>query len=237
MKNSINNQLNELYFAYWSSFSKQLDAIVDSNDFNLKPTNPLLLKHCDPSSYENADIKIMIIGQETNDWEGIFYNDMGKIQSVYEDFYTGHYYAYRGYFRNHFNKFIRLLENKFPNKNLSCFWNNVIKIGCANEKGTPPTYIMDIEQKFFPVLEKEIEIIKPNVILFFSGYTYDQYIIERISDVKTNNLGSFQFEDLQQFKIKNVDYAFRTSHPQRLHFSGKVKYEAIYDKIISEIKF
>jgi hypothetical protein len=40
-----------------------------------EPTNPLLLNV--PSAYCSADYRVMIFGQETNDWWGIFPHDGG----------------------------------------------------------------------------------------------------------------------------------------------------------------
>lgn len=221
----------------WKKFSNELDKIVNNEEYGIKPTNPLLLSHQDCASYESADIRVMIVGQESNDWEGDFYNDMDKISAVYHDFYPGYKFAYRGFFKNHFNKFLGLLEQKFPDKKISCFWNNVVKVGKSNDKGTPPEYLLELEQKYFSVLKEEIEIVKPNVILFFSGHAYDKYILHHIPELIKEDIGCFNFDELQLFKIKNVDFAFRTPHPQRLHFKGKARYELIYNKIISEISF
>lgn len=235
MKKTINEQLENLYQLHWEEFSNELNKIVNNNEFKIKPSNPLLLKHAAPDYYENADLRVMIFGQENNDWEDVFYNKIDKISNIYQDFYQGFKYGYRGYFKNHFNKFLGLLEQKYPNKKISCFWNNVIKVGKAGEKGTPPEYILELEQKYFSVLKKEIEIVKPNIILFFSGHNYDKYIKHQIPDLKADNIDGFSSDELQLFKIQNVDFAFRISHPQRLHFSGKAKYEILYEKIISKI--
>jgi len=235
MKTTINTQLEDLYRSHWVKFSSELNKIVNSDEYGVKPTNPLLLKHPDIDSFESSDIRVMIIGQETNQWEGVFYNNFDDILNVYPGFYPGYKYGYKGYFKNHFNNFLELLEQKFPDKKISCFWNNVIKVGKANDKGAPPKYILELEQKYFSVLQDEINIIKPNVVLFYSGYSYDQYIEHQIPNLVKEDIAGFDSNILQLFKIKNVDFAFRTSHPQRLHFLGKAKYQMIYEEIISKI--
>lgn len=238
MKKSINQQLKELYVSKWGNFSNALIDIVEDENYNVKPTNPLLLKHNDCDSYENAEIRIMIIGQETNDWGGNFENDMDEITEIYTDFYSGYRFeAHRGFFKNHFNGFLKLLKDKYPEKRASYFWNNVIKVGKANDKNIPPEYILEIEQKYFCVLKEEIEIIKPNVILFYTGHAYDKYVLHHFPELIKEDISGFNSVDLQLFKIGNVDFAFRTPHPQGLHFQGKEKYNMIYDKIISEIIF
>ena len=68
MKKSINQKLNELYSSKWENLSNALNQIVKDENYVVKPTNPLLLKHRDCDAYEDAEIREMIIGQETNDW-------------------------------------------------------------------------------------------------------------------------------------------------------------------------
>ncbi|MFA5972085.1 MAG: hypothetical protein WC780_07020 [Lentimicrobiaceae bacterium] len=237
MEKSINVQLGDLYRSKWKAFSNELNKIVNKEEYGIKPTNPLLLNHRDSAFYESADIRVMIIGQETYDWEGVFYDDIDKILTVYPNFYHGYKYTYRGYFNNHFNQFLWLLEQKYLDKKISCLWNNVIKVGKSNDKGTPPEYILEIEQKYFKVLMEEIKIVKPNVILFYSGHAYDKYILHHIPELIKEEIEGFNFDELQLFKIENVDFAFRIPHPTTLHFMSKVSYDMIYEKIISEISF
>ncbi len=244
MEKSINQKLEELYDSKWKNFSNALINIINDENYDIKPTNPLLLKHKDCNEYESSEIRVMILGQETNDWgyyeDGCFSDEieMEKILDMYVDFYSGYKFEkHRGFFKNHFNNFLKLLKEKYPEKKTSCFWNNVIKVGKANDKNTPPEYILKLEQEHFSVLKKEIEIIKPNVILFYSGYSYDKYILHHFPELITEDIKGFTSIELQTFKIENVDFAFRTAHPQSLHFNGKERYKMIYDKIISEISF
>ena len=238
MTKSINQKLEELYDSKWENFSNALIKIVEDKNYIIKPTNPLLLKHRDCDSYENAEIRIMIIGQETNGWGGTFEDDIDDITNIYTDFYSGYKFEnHTGFFKNHFNNFLRLLKEKYPEKATSCFWNNVIKVGKHNEKNAPPDYILEIEHKYFSVLKEEIDIIKPNVILFFSGNGYDKYILHHFPELIKEDVIGFKPQDLQSFKIENVNFAFRIDHPTNLHYQGKENYNVVYNKIISEISF
>ena len=67
--------LQEIYNSKWNELSDGLNEILKDNSKENKPTNPLLL-YINEDDYKNADIKIMIFGQETNDWEGNFQNDI-----------------------------------------------------------------------------------------------------------------------------------------------------------------
>ena len=235
MKENINKQLENLYRLRWNKLAYELNNIISDDKYEIKPTNPLLLNHADPKSFELADIRVMIIGQENNDWEGPFYNNFEKILSIYPRFYQGYWYPHKGQFRNHYNHIVWLLENKFPDKKISFFWSNVIKVGKANEKGLPPEYILNIVKKDFSVLNEEIAIIKPNLILFLSGPYYDGHILDQLPNLEISNIEGFPTNVLASFKIDSVENSFRTYHPVNMNFLGKEKYNEIYNTVLSKL--
>lgn len=100
-------ELNKLYKQNWDKLSDELSNIVKS-DLKTKPTNPLLLRLKDDNSYLNADIKIMIFGQETNNWGNDFKNDIKFIKTIYNDFFnTNHCFVYGGQFWNGIKLFMK----------------------------------------------------------------------------------------------------------------------------------
>ncbi|WP_123956632.1 hypothetical protein [Chryseobacterium mucoviscidosis] len=112
----MNENLKKLYEDNWSIFSQKLIGIINDEGKENKPTNPLLL-FVDEKKYKNADIKIMIFGQETNDWEGDFQNNPNLSLETYNDFYNSNdCFGYAGQFWNGYNRFLTLLSNKYPNK-------------------------------------------------------------------------------------------------------------------------
>jgi hypothetical protein len=111
-----------------------------------EPTNLLLLDV--PSTYLAADYRVMIFGQETNDWCGIFPHDGGvnHMLNAYKEFYTGREcYSYGGQFWNGVAKLIDALKAQIqpPGGTMAVMWNNLIKIGKANAKGKPSAAILD----------------------------------------------------------------------------------------------
>lgn len=112
----MNEKLESLYKKNWHKFSKNLNEILKDNSKEKKPTNPLLL-YLDEEKYKNAEIKVMILGQETNDWEGDFQNNPNLSLKTYNDFYNSNdCYRYGGQFWNGYKRFITLLNIKFPTK-------------------------------------------------------------------------------------------------------------------------
>jgi ABC-type Fe3+-hydroxamate transport system substrate-binding protein len=85
-------------------------------------------------------------------------------------------------FTNHFNLIVNLLKEIFGDRSIGIFWSNVVKIGKANDKGLPPDYILDATMKEFNVLQEEIKLINPDIIIFLSGPNYDKYIIFKLKN-------------------------------------------------------
>lgn len=129
-----------------------------------------------------------------------------------------------------------MLKDKFKEKKLGFFWSNVVKIGKAYDKGLPPNYILDVLKTDFNVLQEEINIIEPDVIIFISGPDYVFYINEQIANVKTEAVDGFGIREFAQMKIPNVKFSFRTYHPQKMNFLGKEKYSEIYNTIVRKIE-
>lgn len=234
----MNDKLKQLYSDHWNVFSAKLNDIVCDNNYIIKPANPLLLSINDVQEYENADIRLMIIGQENNGWEGVFYNDIDKIQSVYKRFApNGQPFAYRDPFKKHFNLFTTLLKNKFPDKKVNWLWNNLIKVAKSKNKGTPPSYIINIETTHFKVLAEEIKITKPNIILFYTGPYYDKHINFHLPSNEKIQIEGYNKNELIKLNIENVNFAFRTYHPGYLNRIKSVRYNDIYKTILNNIKF
>ncbi len=235
MKN-INDQLKELYSKKWEKLSSELNEMVQSDDFEIKPGNPLILSLWNPNQYKTSDVKIMILGQENNGWEGIFNGNLESGLDVCSSFYRGEYYAHRGFFHNHFNLIVNLLKANFVNKKLGIVWSNVIKVGKANDKNIPPEYIVNSTLQNFNVLQDELDILTPDIILFLSGPDYDVYINKQIENVEFSSFKNYDRRKVSKVNIPNIPMAFRTYHPNSMHFLGKPEYTKIYSDIMHEIK-
>jgi len=233
---NINTRLKNLYLSKWYRFSLELKKIINSEKYKIKPANPLVLSHRNPNEFEKSNIKVMIFGQENNGWEGTFNGNLEHSLDTYSNFYGGGYYNYRGQFNNHFNLLVNLLKKHFGNKSIGLFWSNVIKVGKSDAKNKPPEYILNATINEFNVLEGEIEIIKPDIILFLSGPDYDNHIRSQINGLKIKNYKDYNPRQVVKFEIPNVKYAFRTYHPNKMNFLGKKYYNKIYSNLISELK-
>jgi len=234
----MNEKLIELYTQHWDNLSNGLNQIIADDKYKIKPANPLLISLTDVEKFESADIRVMIIGQENNGWEGIFSNNMNYLLSVYRDFapVSGEY-KHKGYFRDHFNLFTTMIKKKFENKKVSWIWNNLIKISKHKDIGVPPSYIYDIEKLNFKVLKEEIQIIKPNLILFYTGPYYDNYIKIHFPENTKESINGFKPNQLVKIHIDGINNVFRTYHPGYLNRLKNEGYSKIYNAIIDNSVF
>lgn len=230
----MNLALKKMYLENWDNLSNELKGILNDDTKEYKPTNPLLI--ClDEEKYKSSDIKIMIFGQETNDWGDDFNDDPDDTLNTYNDFFNSNAcYGYGGHFWNGLNRFLTLLNQKFPEKTIGSVWNNVIKVGnSGRNRNNPPEYIYNIEKTYFNVIESEIEILQPNIILFVSGPYYDAEIRNSLPDVSFGKLSdSFSERAIAKLKFKNLNNVYRTYHPNYLWRKGINNY---FDEIINDI--
>lgn len=207
----INDRLTDLYLSSLTGlkqFYSQADKL-GQDDY----TNPLLLKCTD--EYVNAQKKLLFIGQETNQW----YNDYGqkvktaeKIATMQENYW---YFVLDQSYNTLFWRFIWDVDQKVNAGACGYLWNNVIKIGRASGLGTPDYRLVQLEEQYFNILKKEIEILKPDAVIFLSGPDYDGYI--------KNRLGSFTIKEsfgkcFDRLQIPDLpEDTFRLYHPGYLN--------------------
>jgi len=174
----------------------------------------------------------MIFGQETNCWFEPC-DTIERLLKGYDDFFnSGECYSYSGHFWNGVNRFISTISNRFPVLKVSYIWNNIVKIGKSEGKGMPPDYIYKIERDFFPVIEDEIRILKPDFMLFLTGPNYDKIIRDNFGKLDFEPIIPYSARQIAKLNIGNIP-AIRTYHP---HFLWMNNIDNYFDAIIKEIK-
>ncbi|MDR2708550.1 MAG: hypothetical protein LBC07_01040 [Elusimicrobiota bacterium] len=252
--NKTNNQLIQLYEKYYPVLSEKIVKFNKSMDLQSKQkaANPLLLQVND--EYTNADLKIMIFGQEAVDWGGTELREIKKTNEMYFvpimqeknivnllcQFYGGFFlsgkcYKYTRGFWGQMKKIKNQLAEKMPHKKTAYLYNNVLKIS-KSEWGKPSREIIDIEKTQFNVIEKEIQIVKPDVLLFFSGPNYDGEIEltfknSNILKAEQSIVEPFKLREFRKFDIANMPPAFRTYHPNCRLKNKQRYYNTLVDKI------
>lgn len=207
---SINKQLEKIYKLNWEQLIKNGNDMIEQllinsgdyycsfNDIDTKeikknkklkniPANPLLLK-VNENDLENADVKVMIFGQETLGWHR-FGTPLSDQMNKYEKYYyntkkTNKFWSHGvDFFKKNLTKFY-----KEQDKTVVYLWNNISKMGRFQEKVGVPKNIRDLERKYFSsIIKEEVEIINPDIIIFLTG--------NRNSDIKFN-FENVEFEDI-----------------------------------------
>ena len=230
----MNEQLLSLYASKWDLLCAAMRPVLQDEALDVKPTCPLLLAVRDEEAFAAADIRVMVFGQETNSWYNEFHDGLSSIVGQYDGFFnSGECWGYGGQFWNGIRRFVDLLQAQYPNKTIRLVWNNVVKIGKHDDKGFPPDYIYEVEREHFSVIQAELDIIKPTLVLFLTGPNYDSVITDNFGPLAYDTIpGSFTERQLAKVLLPGVESAFRTYHPNYLWRNGiNAYFQAIIEQI------
>ncbi len=205
----VNKELSDAYFddVKNSSIEKayQLDSSL-SGIFLPKATQ----------SYCNSDRKIMIIGKETRSWNnsncGVkncrsVFNKDAIINSM--DVHERHLLKPSG--KSKFLQFYKEASKVNSLQKNSIIWSNLF---CASSKRRTPTrskHFDKVKELSKSILHSQIKILKPDVLFFVTGWTYDKHIKDFFPEYSESNV--IEKKALWSFKINALD-CIRTSHPQ-----------------------
>ena len=206
--------------------------------------------------YAKADIKIMFFGKEPNGWTRDEENNRTDISTIMDEygFFLDDRYEVRangGYFNqgssffkvgvNKIMEGMEMILNDYPNKRVSMIWNEISKLSTRKKNGGGPVnpFIHEIERKYFHVIPEEIKILKPDIVIFYTGpgeNSYYRYITEEGNftlNGEPEQLGSLDKYDVVKLPIKEVGLAYKTWHPARMN---KELREQVYGAILADIK-
>lgn len=202
--------LKEIYEKYWDSYVTNIRKKSD-----IEPANPFLIVV--PSDYQDKPHKVMICGQETQGWGNEFDHDpdsatINALLRIYAGFVNG------GGYNSPYWQFINKLKKHCPNVGFVC--NNIVKIGKKFGPGCDDK-INDLTLKYFPVIQEEISVLKPDIILFLTGPRYDWRIKKALGDFQTEQIKHINNFNQIIFKDTSLPKAYRCYHPRYLRQSGQ----------------
>jgi len=225
---NINEKLIELYNSNLSG----LQAIHDK--FDDQVDGPQMM-YCWEENYKNAEIKILFIGQEPNTW---IYESWAEIERPLERYKE---FALATNKKNDETTFwkgvvqVNEILNRKPDNRLCFLWTNVSKYS-TKEGGRVADKDFDFINENFNVLQSEINIIKPDVVIFFSGPDLDERITTQFEGKLIFEKIHDQIPSRQLAKIihKNLPRdTYRVYHPSALQRQKKWNYLQL---IINQIK-
>ena len=176
--NNLTKQLANLYEPKWKELKQKLDAK------GIKVQSPFMLGvalehnnqggYVDESWWTDADLKVMVFGQEPLNWPMPILDDGSQVQSddfvelyqrFYSDNYKGQYFltdsdnhlAKNKFFSMGFNGIMSgikdfVLGEQYSDKKVAYLWNNISKLSVGGRKGVD-SGIHDLEKELgCPVL-------------------------------------------------------------------------------------
>ncbi|WP_207492507.1 hypothetical protein [Aridibaculum aurantiacum] len=225
---TINQQLETLY-------RDKLHNIEPLFEFDHEIDGPLIMNAWE-DEYINSQVRILFIGQECDGWIGWTVDKFEELNNKYIDFGLSKkgdrtvFWQYVYYVNSILN------PNNAEGNNF--LWTNVSKFCMWDGKPLDWT-THQTTVKHFDCLKEEIRILKPDVVLFFSGPFYDDKIkLQFDTDISFEQVDNeIPLRELAILKNENLPkHTYRTYHPKPMQMLYKTGHlEIILNKIKSEI--
>lgn len=226
----INEQLFNLYASRIQGINA-LYADLDAKDIK-DYAGPLLL-YCWEDQYLKSKHRLVVFGQETNGWYSDYMKSEEEIRKNiqgYKDFSLGaEYNSPFWQYAHWFNKQL----NGFDGQNF--VWLNINKFG-IDGVGRPEQSVLNDEVRFYNLLADELNILRPDVCLFFTGPNYDQDIARKLPDVTFHEFGDFGLREVARLSSKHLPrHSYRTYHPG---YGNRISdnYQRMLDAILENCK-
>ena len=197
----MNQKLSEMYSRVLHDIWPALSAVGDLG-------GPLLIDV--PDAYRNATVKLMVVGQQTNGW-GHPEDGIESLLALYSGFDLGKTYV-RSPFWQAAHAIYESLNPAGPPRGF--LWSNLIKVDVAQER--PPRAIEELIAST-GLLQHELSITQPNVVVFFTGPRYDDRLRATFPGVEYERVNDF-VDRLSHDELPGQ--TFRSYHPNYLQRSG-----------------
>ncbi|MBI5528462.1 MAG: hypothetical protein HY897_19185 [Deltaproteobacteria bacterium] len=212
---SINDDLKGLYLQHIVFLVEAMKSLPQEQLDGF--SGPLLMKCPWETEYRESRKRLLIVGQQTNGWEPTFRDILALTAREIVENGMEHYEAFR-MGRDYINTPIFLCPHFLhsvingPVKKPSFMWTNVWKIdfgGNSIGQGTQDAVIGS-----FDVLKDEVRILKPDVVVFFTGHYYDDAIARQFPGVEFQGIEGVGRAGLAKLSHESLpDLTFRTYHP------------------------
>lgn len=199
--------------------------------------------------YAKARYKILIIGKQTDGWTWEENREIDikvlieKTLKLYKDYQNGHNESGRMFWRA-FSKIVSALNGE--HNYLSAIWGNLWKYDQFNyveDKVIGPSGgFREALLSQLNILEKEIEICKPDAVIFFTSNHLDRDLCRQLKDISHKAFNDeYAVEEFSRCAHPVLPRkSYRTYHPDYLlHWRSKEngeRYGKILDLIIKDIR-
>lgn len=172
---------------------------------------PLLIRV--PASYESNPRKLMIVGQQTFGWGSPEHSGtVEKLMEGYSEFDLAVSYRPSPFWTAAYELHSALNPEAPPRTFL---WSNLVKVD--QDRRRPDPAIEDAVARI-DLLPMEIELTRPDVVVFFTGPSYDLRLASTFAGVRFTEIAIGITNLMHPILPAN---SFRTYHPGYLRRSGK----------------
>lgn len=203
----MKKQLLELYQSRQAEFIKIADQFPKD-----KLGGPYLMSPSDDFSKQQC--RLLVIGQETFGWMDSP-KHLDTMMRVYEEFNVGKRNANGKTYNSPFWNLTRKLETAIGIEKYSCAATNISKFD-VNQKRATGKHELAISS-IDNILLAEVQILKPQICIFFTGPAFDERIKNIFSGITYESVGEWpqsQFCKLNHSVLPT--HSYRTYHPRYL---------------------
>ncbi len=232
----MREQLSVMYYEYWNRLK---NALVDGNVDLQSLSNPFLIDAVEP--YQEASTKILFVGKETCGW-GTYIDHLNlepndaidDLQNDYIQFRHDGKWAHTPFWRA-----CKLIHDRLnPDGPKDGYMtSNLIKLD--QNKTRPSVEVEEIICNHFPLLPYEISILRPDVILFFTGPYYDDRLQKTFTGATLETVNDLPPNLLCRVVHKKLPYhSYRTYHPGyslRGNKAKAAKFDPMSDAIVNRV--
>ncbi|MGI8979064.1 MAG: hypothetical protein ACR2FY_07550 [Pirellulaceae bacterium] len=191
--------------------------------------------------YEASKPKVVVVGQENNGWLECDYlafleaSNIDQCLAVYRKFDIAEYG--HGTFGRYFASLRQALHGQVTDSNRrSVMWTNLFKL---NHKGQQTIYSPHLEAILAiqgNIVAQEIDILRPDVVIFLTGPRYDGIIRHAFPDAEFRAVNGHPVNELSHISAGHLPaLSFRTYHPAFLNRVRRTKrycLQAIIDRVL-----
>ena len=230
------------------------ESVVIDESIQSRMSPPLLIM---PSNkwFESKD-RVLVVGQETLGWKqeqaniNSFYDfrrtpdSIKTLQSAYVRFCfaKGHRKNENSPFWRAYRKIRASFDASSEGIETNVLWTNLYR--CSNDGKSWYGKNNEKERKLVEnalreILLREIDVLKPTAIIFFTGPRYDSYLKESVDGDVVNAKIDDRFSTRQLAELRSNRLSmpiFRTYHPNYLQRAKEEKYREVIALIVHEIR-
>jgi hypothetical protein len=251
-------QLDELYKAVWSEFSKAIEPHKVEVSIPFLSTTARWKNGVQTEDWwTKADLKVMIVGREVNgknfcidkghgSWAMLEAKEPGFDYnvplSIYDDFCVSKKISSDEQiaenagplFKNAWNPFVDAIKKTFANKDVAFFYDNLDALAKPIKRGQLDATLLKISREKFskPTFSKKLSILGTDIVICLGC---DVKVVEEIIESLSNKVALSEVITKYTQEGKRSVYVIK-EHPSQSNGEIKTKYEGFVKTIIADIK-